>query len=107
METDKKFYIVSFGDSRKYRVSQKNYDMIGAVKNELTEALSKQFPGQNICYYIKPQILEVDPDQSKEYENYPELDANGIDEIRKTLATGIEVMDENFKLDANARFADI
>lgn len=108
-EDNVRLYIISFGDSRKYRLF---YDpQTGNAKsallpfveyeNELNDYLSKQFPGETFAYYTTPRITEVEADHADRYASYPEFDSRAMDEVKKELVKEIKVMNDNRERNSN------
>lgn len=116
METRRRLYLVSFGNSRQYRVEfddVANVDPfhhtnpIAAVEKEVKDYLEKEFPVENLAYFESPKVEEVPVADAAKYADYPVLDAAAVEEIKQVLKTGVEVMAADRKNDCNARFAEI
>lgn len=115
MESKKRLFIVSFGDSDKYRVefedkSTNPYEHpypLASVEKELNEYLNKQFPGKTFAYYTTPRVTEVSWAHRDQYLDYPELDADAMEAIKKVLKVEVENMESNKRLDNNAPYADV
>lgn len=114
METTKHLYIVSFGDSDKYRLSYTDADLEGADKdsplvkleNELNAYLKERFPESTFAYFTTPKVTELDPSHESQYMQYPELDAAAIEAIKKVLVKEVEEMNSARELNDNAPWAD-
>lgn len=118
MESKKRLYIVSFGDSRKYRLpfEEKRYDdnthhsdnsPLTEIEQELNAYLRKRFPDDTFAYYTSPKVSEVDYTHSDRYSDYPLLDASAIEEIKEELAREIEDMEANRRLNSDAPYSNI
>lgn len=118
MENKKKLYIVSFGDSREYRLPFTEKDSFDGlhrsdssplfpVENELNAYLDELFPGENLAYYTSPKVTEVEWDHRSRYEDYPLLDAAAVSDIKQVLAKEVRDMRSNEALDSDAPFSDI
>lgn len=114
MENKEKVYIVSFGDSSKFKVKfdgttdeLENSPCLTGIKKRLVEFLKdKVAEGSHAERFATPQIKEVSPDDKKEYEGYPEFNESAIPEIEKTLLCEVENMRSLKELSKNAPFAD-
>lgn len=107
-DTDKiRMFIISFGDSRKYKVTVKAKDHEGALapfvrtEKELNRFLSDKFPGETFAYYTTPRITEVNPEHADRYESYPEFDDKAVDEVKEVLVREVMVMNDNSERNAN------
>ena len=113
--TTEKLYIVSFGDSRKFRYPCTVKNGIDAmhhaapfakIENELHDYLKTVFPDQTFAYYTCARVTEVDQAHADKYADYPLLDQQAIDEIKKELVKEIKDADETKMLNDTAPFAD-
>lgn len=95
----KRLYIVSFGDSRKYRYEYEGDDRAGdlvhsdpfaAVEKELNDYLSARFPGQTFAFFTTPRATEVSPSHESMFGEYPMLDAKAVGELKEQLAREVE-----------------
>lgn len=102
---DSNFYIVSFGESNKFKVAKDNYGLIEKAQKFLESALHKEFLGQSIANFIKPEIKEISATEIDKYKDYKTLDKSSFESILKTLTNGINVKDALQKLDLNAPFS--
>lgn len=114
MESKKRLYIVSFGDSRKYRVEVDDHSTTYVHENhflklekELNDYLAEKFPDSTFAYYTTPRVTEVDVCHAAKYDGYPELDGKAVEEIKKVLVEEIRNMESQRGLDNNAPFADV
>lgn len=115
MEKKNRLFIVSFGDSRKYRMEYSDAldpqalvhsAPFTEIENELNSYLKSEFPDETFAYYTSPKVTEVDWSHRDQYSDYPLLDAKAIDSIKKLLANEVRDMNANRQLNDNAPFAD-
>lgn len=115
MET-KKLFIVSFGDSRKYRyeyidrtegTSMNHADPLKEVEKEMRDYLEKEFPGQSLTYYYTPKVTEVNMSDSSKFAEYPELDKIELEKLKADVKRQIEVRGADNLLDSDAPYSDI
>ena len=119
MSTKNHLYIVSFGDSRKYRYEVATDAAAGSgetplchcnpfegIETRLREALEKKFPGQPVAYFVSARATEVDCAHSDEYASYPPLDAEAEKEILAVLEKEMKERDDLDRLNRNAPYAD-
>lgn len=111
----KKLYIVSFGNSDKYRYEYTvpagsdelhKPDPFAAIEKRLTDYLLKEIPtAQDVAYYTSARATEVHNDAK--YASYPVLDEKAIESIEKILATEVRNQLANERFDLNAPYAKI
>ena len=117
MENRKRLYIVSFGDSRQYRVlfesDTQEYPLRHSDPEPLVKAeraietyLKKRFPGESLAYYTTPRVSEIDWSHRDRYDSYPLLDDKAVAEIEKVLSKEIENEQYQASIDSNAPFSD-
>lgn len=111
-----RMYIVSFGDSDKYKVEFEDKDNVDPyhhtnpldhIEKELKDYLDKLFPGQPNAFLTTPKVTEVECDHKDQYAQYKPLDASAVEEIKKILKRGMEMRDADRDLDSNAPYAQI
>ncbi len=116
MEIKKRIYIVSFGDSNRYRVEFDDVANVDAyhhtnplkgVETEITEYLSKIFPGEPLAYYETPKIEEVYWSDREKYADIPVLDEAAVKQIESQLKTEVENRNDQNMLDSNAPYANV
>lgn len=115
MENNKHIYIVSFGDSKEYRLEFDNDSPNGDsqdsslvnLENELNAYLKEKFPNETFAYYTTPKVLDVAPEKNAEFESYPLLDNQAVEEIKEVLIREIKVMNSDKELNANAQWSDV
>ena len=115
MENTNRLFIVSFGDSRQYRMEYADARdpralvhsaPFAEIENELNSYLKGKFPDETFAYYTSPKVTEVDWSHRDQYASYPVLDQKAIEDIKKLLVKEIEDMNANRELNDNAPFAD-
>lgn len=115
METKKRLYLVSFGESNQYRVEfddvanvdpYHHTNPLAETEAEIKEFLDAEFPGESLAYFDTPKIEEVDWAKREDYASYPELDAAAVEDIKRILKTGVENFENQEALDLNAPFAE-
>ncbi|MCM1005438.1 MAG: hypothetical protein NC402_04000 [Prevotella sp.] len=103
----RRMFIISFGDSRKYRViidNSGNKDALAPIvktENELNAFLAKEFPGDTFAYYTTPRITEVNAEHEAKYAQYPVFDDKAVADVKKELVREIEVMNSDRRLNSN------
>lgn len=116
MEAMKRLYIVSFGDSRKYRVEFEDVanvdpfhhtNPLASVEADISEYLEGFFPGESLAYFDTPKVTEVYWKDRAEYESYPVLDAAAVKDIEAELRKEVENREDQQRLDCNAPYAEI
>ena len=100
-------YIISFGDSKKYKILVDNNENENALapivetENELNRFLAREFPNDTFAYYTTPRITEISPEQEAKYASYPAFDDKAVADVKKELVREIEVMNADHRLDSN------
>lgn len=107
-DTDtRRMFIISFGDSRKYKVIVDAAGRESALapfvrtEKELNSFLAHEFPGETFAYYTTPRLTEVNPAHADRYASYPDFDDKAVAEVKAELMREVKVMNENRKLDAD------
>ncbi|MDE7403249.1 MAG: hypothetical protein K2M87_07550 [Muribaculaceae bacterium] len=100
-------YIISFGDSNKYRlpfVESGNRD-IEKVREDITSYLKGKFPGfAGLKYLDKIKLEKVDDTAARAY---PELNASSLGNIEKLLGRETKVAEAVKNLDSDAPWSNI
>lgn len=116
MEKTKRLFIVSFGDSRKYRMeytdennpySLEHSAPFTEIESELNAYLKSQFPDESFAYFTSPKVTEVSWEHRDKYLEYPVLDAAAIEDIKKVLVEEVKDMNSNKALNADAPWNDV
>lgn len=114
MESKEKIYVISFGDSSKYKMKfdgtideLEKSPLIDGIKKRMVEYLKDKVPeGSHAKRFATPVIKEISPKDEKKYEGYPKFDESAIPEIEKTLLREVENMRSQKELSKNAPFGD-
>lgn len=107
MEIKSRLYLVSFGDSRKYKVisADGSYSRINEVREEVEEFLKREFPSDGaLKYYREPHVEDVPSDEEAKYADYPELDDAAVADIEQALCTEVKNLAYQQQLDSDAPF---
>lgn len=117
MENKKKLYIVSFGNSDKYRYvytvpegadALRKPSPFADLERRLSDYLHSRFPADNaLAYYTTAKATEVDHRHAQRFRDYPELNEEAIRKIEHTLAKEVELEDDVKKYNFNAPFAKV
>lgn len=105
MSQDKIFYIVSFGNSRKFRTG--SVDKIKKIADSLRNTLTNEFKGIKITGFLIPTIDEIAATHKEQYSDLPKLDSEAEEEIINTLREEITNRSDQQQLDLNAPFDEI
>lgn len=106
----RRIFIVSFGNSRQYKVTfeprnreetDRGLAQMAHYEKELNDYLAKKFPGDTFAYYTTPRITEVSVDNEAKYEDYPTFDERAVEEVKHLLEREIEVMNDDRMLNSN------
>lgn len=95
---DNKNYIVSLGDTRKYRVKGSE---LKEYSEELKKYLSSEFAGEALTYYDTANVEEDDA------AHYPELTHVEFEKVKTDLKRQIEVRNTDSEMDSDAPFSDV
>lgn len=108
---DKKIYVVSFSDSRKYIMrdsAEREKSRLEEIENILNEFLGGKFPEETFAYYTTPKVEEINENlASTEFAGYPLLDESAVEEIKKELEQELKDRDADVLLDSNAPYSDV
>lgn len=96
---DNKTYIVSMGDTRKYRVSGAD---LKKYEEELKSYISHEFAGEPINFYDSVTLAESDHE-----EEYPELTHVEFEKVKSDLKRQLEVRASTDALDLDAPYSDV
>lgn len=113
MGNNSKIYLISFGDSDKYRIpfdgtleQLEKSSLISTVRSEIESFVkSKIKSGSEVKTYALPQIREVSKDD-KDIEQYRLFDSSAIQEIKNMILSEVQDMDSLRELNRNAPFDD-
>lgn len=109
METKYKFYIVSFSDSRKFKLTVIDGDLsiLSRIEKELNSYLKSLFPEQTFAYYTTPQVTEISYAHRDQYASYPDLDAKAVEEIKAELRKEVQIANDLRTDNSDAPFSQI
>lgn len=116
MDAKRRLYIVSFGNSREYRVEFEDVENRDAfhhtnplkgVEAEIKARLEKEFPGESLGYFETPKVTEVDYADRDKYASYPELTPAAVAEIEGVLKKEIEVRAQDHEDNLDAPYSNI
>lgn len=114
---EKKLYVVSFGDSKKYLMDYNvpaDADQLHKpnpfekIENELTSWLAKEAPeASNLAYFTSAKATEVYADHRDRYAGYPQLDASAVREIEHELLREVRDSMTTREANLNAPWSDV
>lgn len=116
MENKERLYIISFGDSAKYRMlyagtkeQLENSPKIVGLRDELARFIKDNVTeeGSHACRFATPVIKEVDPSDYARYEDYHDFGRVAVDDIKKVLFTEVKNMLDQKQLDSNAPYGEV
>lgn len=116
MENKEKLYIISFGNSTKYRMlyagtkeQLENSPKISALRHELAEFIKDNVAeeGSHACRFATPEIIEVDDADRGKYDGYADFGLVAVADIKKTLFTDVKNMLDQKTLDSNAPYGSV
>lgn len=102
-----RMFIISFGDSRKYKLITDSYDRhtalepVDVAEADLTGYLKRLFPADTFAYFTTPRITEVDIQHADRYADYPDFNEQAVREIKEELKHEVEVMEANREHNSN------
>lgn len=103
--------IISFGNSRKYRLSLPLDNAkrdLASLKDTVKTFLKNKFPGlEALSFYDKMTVAPVAEGNAKNYEKFPEFNAKSIQAIENTLSTEVEDAESLQILNDNAPWNSI
>ncbi len=105
-ESKNRFYIVSFGDSEKYRliVNEGTSDTLQTIEKELDTYLRSKFAGDSFAYFTSPKVTEVAWEHRDRYENYPLLDEKAVEAIKAVLLKEASEREDLQQLNSDAPY---
>lgn len=102
---NKRSFIVSFGDSTRYKVYYpgtleefKASDKLREIKERVASFLKEKFPTGGYEDVVKISLADDDG------RDFPDLDKTGIDDLLKSVERQVEVMRDGKELNNNAPF---
>lgn len=114
MENNEKLYIVSYGNSTKFRVmypgSEEELEKDPKIKDlskKLKDYLEKEVKiGSQAESFSTPKIIKPVPSDKEDYSEYPDLLHSSFDEIKKVLLREVQTMQSVKEMNKNAPFGD-
>lgn len=105
---ENKVYIISFGDSTKYRFTPNEENCsLSEIRSDIKAYLSKKYPLLGSPeLFDSMTVTEVDGANKAEYEGYPEFNDESINEIKHIVSTEIDSRDSLRRLNSNAPWND-
>lgn len=104
----RRVFIVSFGNSRKYKVTYEPkrdgksvFGSLVSLEKELNDYLAYRFPGDSFAYYTTPKVTEISVEHEAGYADYPPFDHAAVEDVKRELAREIEVMNKDKELNSN------
>lgn len=105
-----KVYLVSFGNSAKYILRDKEAgkdSRLAKIETELNAFLRDRFPDEPFAYFTSPRVDVISRVDAEKYASYPPLDAEAIDDIKKVLAKEVEDMEATKRMNSNAPYSNV
>lgn len=102
MEKIKRLYIVSFGNSQKYRFEAEeepgkpmcsSHVCLDRLEKQVRDYLEEKFPGEPLAYFFTPKVSEISWEHRDDYVHYPALTEEDLNKIEKLLEK--EVKEKN------------
>lgn len=116
MDKRTRLLLVSFGNSKQYRLEYKVPEKATAlhkpspvenIEEEVRQYLEKEFPGQYLAYFTTPKVEEMSLGHKATFDTYPPLNADAIKEIEYVLSEEVKVQEANRRLNHNAYYAEV
>ncbi|MCM1290503.1 MAG: hypothetical protein NC201_03190 [Prevotella sp.] len=113
MENPHRLYIVSFGDSNKYRYEfadvmsedpVKKVNPLDWLEKDLHDFLEEKFPGRTFAYLVTPRVTEVLWKNREKYIGFPELNRIAVEQIKSVLIEEVESREDLKRLNNNAPY---
>lgn len=106
----KKLYLISFGNSRRYLLTDTESgekSKLTRIESELNSFLRDKFSNDTFTYYTTPRVEEISNRDKEEFVDYPHLDLHAIKDIKRVLTKEVENMQDQSRLDSNSPFANV
>lgn len=110
MENNRKFYIVSFSDSKKYKLTvpaDGNLSMLSDIESKLNTYLKSLYPDETFAYYTTPRLTEISWEHRNRYASYPELNLDALGAIKAELRREVKIENELHQENCNAPYASV
>lgn len=100
-----KYYVISFGNSKKYKVPADDSKTIECAKEDIAKYLTEKFPSVDYLSFYKHITINEEP--GSEADQYEDLECAKIEDIEKVLGVEVKDMESLDLLNRNAPFDDI
>ena len=95
-------YIISFGNSTKYRLTADNNEL-RQLKGDIRNYLASKYPDlPALGFFDKMTVTPIDASNKDEYKDYKEFNADSLSEIKKVLSVDIDGLESLDRLNSNA-----
>lgn len=104
-----KSYLVSFGNSKEYRIDmeQDTTSKLCDLKKSVAQYISSNFPElADKNFYESMTVKQIPDDEAAIYDAYPYFSADSLSEIEGVLAREIHDMEDVELLNRNAPYDD-
>lgn len=97
---ENKMFLVSFGSSDSFIADQHELD---EARESVEKFLKDKFAGADVDYdfFKYATVKEIRPEDMKDYAGYRHLDSANIEILKTHIATGVDVMESDKKLNSN------
>ena len=101
---EKQVYIISFGNSTKYRFTPSEQEQsLVEVSHDIKSYLAKKFPQlSSMSFFDRMTVTPVDATNKDEYKDYKEFNDDSLSEIKKVLTVEIDGLESLSQLNSNA-----
>lgn len=96
MENKSALYLVSFGDSAKYRMESEDgrFTLLNDIREKIERFLRNHFRSITVPkFYREPRVQEVSIENADRFASYPLLTADSVEDIEKVLLTEVSNME--------------
>lgn len=100
----KKYYVVSFSDSKQYILiadKKEGMNKLTNIENELNSYLKSLFPDETFAYYTTPKVTEISEAHASQYKDYPVLDSQALTDIKDELKREITIRQDTQELNSD------
>lgn len=101
----KKLYLVAFSDSKQYTLyadKAEELNVLANIEKELNEYLKTLFPDETFAYFTTPRVTEISEKHIHNYDGYPVLNEEAIDQIKRELKREVKVREEVETMNSDA-----
>lgn len=110
MAQEKKFYLISFSDSNRYRyetTDEEGLSKVLKIEKDLNDYLKRLYPEETFAYFTSPRVTEISWEHRGRYMDYAPLDGTAVKAIKEELAREIASREAVAHLDDNAPYSKI